>query len=1068
MATEMASKTQMDRSAGRRVTWQWLPVAVGFCSFVVPTVSGAAVVTVISPSSPLPSVVSAKGRVHLDAAADLCDYLSRVTGRKIAPGRRAADGAVTIHVGPDAFVLKHAPEIKELYADGFLIKHLAVDGKQHVVLSGIRLKSSRWAVEEFLMQFAGVRWLFPDAVYGEIVPSVPTIRVDYEFSQKHEPHYLSRANLGMYYFDKNRRYLRGRPEGGGSFGSHEFQAIFSRQDYQQHPEWFAFFTVSDSRAKSLLSGTHPEHAKLREALQRGQRQGRWHWDYGNGWQICMSNPQTVQHAVTYAREYFAKHPGVPTVSMGHNDSSGWCECDLCRRFAATADPPYTVSERYWHWVNQVAKEVAKTHPDKKIATLAYGAPAAMPRFGLEKNISVMVTVYLENHLDLVRQWQKKTDSVSLYSYAYGNSFVGFRHFPHAMRDFLKWGHDELGAIAHVSEVGGNWSFDGPKYRYMQELMWNVNADPDEIMRDYCRDWFGAAAQPMKAFWDRLEEVYERRGADRRFLGYQWVGWLEDHDEFDHYSIEDVSFLDKQIAAAEQAVGTKADEFRLARVADAWKYYRTFLLGRFKYTLRHEKIFSQAAESLERATELAQELARLQNKKDSFTRQLRAYPNVNQVVTTTNYMSYFAHVTEFSDMRTMLDGLCDRMTKHLLDQGGRADAQAFWQKFTRGTPLHQSARTQLFLLSHPERNNLLTNGTFETGDLSGWETSGAIEVVKRSSRSGSFAAHGTGTLSQNIQVKPGTRYKLAVRGRYAAPPDPKTRLFSSDVSFKSAGKRIWLEPNYRRLGKARRESGWTSLETTFTAPPGADTAVVSIRTTLNWPIAGAGKSVFWDDIRLEKILDGPAAKPGVLTDDFSGEHIDNSKWSEATTGRSGSLPKVSDGWLLIGQRPNATLVSMSRFDDLLSGSGDRRYRLRAHIAVLDADRKASFDCGIRTGVVPISISDSGFWFAHVFSNSVEKTDLLRTYWHQDGKKLPGRWYDVPLSEKARRNIWYTFYFDPRHVEVFAGFDGYDERESALVGKYEHKMKNISSRGPVFLKMSGSNVKIGEISLMRPAP
>ena len=47
--------------------------------------------------------------------------------------------------------------------------------------------------------------------------------------------------------------------------------------------------------------------------------------------------------------------------------------------------------------------------------------------------------------------------------------------------------DELGATAHVSEVGGNWSFDGPKYRYMQELMWNVNADPDEIMWGYCRD-----------------------------------------------------------------------------------------------------------------------------------------------------------------------------------------------------------------------------------------------------------------------------------------------------------------------------------------------------------------------------------------------------------------------------------------------------------------------------------------------------------------------------------------------------------------------------------------------------
>ena len=1058
----------MDRPAGRSVTWRWLPIAVGFCSFVFPEVSGAAVVTVISPSSPLPSVLSAEGQVHSDAAVDLCDYLSRVTGRDIAPGRGAADGAVTIHVGPDAFVLKHAPEIKDLYADGFLLKHLAVDGEQHIVLSGIRLNSSRWAVEEFLMQFAGVRWLFPDTVYGEIVPSVPTVRVDYELNQKHEPHYLSRGNLGMYYFDKNRRYLRRRPEGGGSFGSHEFQAIFSRKDYLQHPEWFALFTVSDSRAQSLMKGTHPEHAKLREALQRGQRRGRWHWDYGNGWQICMSNPQTVQHAVAYAREYFAKHPDVPTVSMGHNDTSGWCECDLCRGFAATVDPPYTVSERYWHWVNQVAKELARTHPDKKIATLAYGAPAAPPRFGLEKNISVMVTVYLDGHLDLARQWQQKTDSVSLYSYAYGNSFVGFRHYPRAMRDFLQWGHDELGAIAHVSEVGGNWSFDGPKYRYMQELMWNVNADPDEIMRAYCRDWFGAAAQPMKAFWDRLEEVYERRGTKRRFLGYQWVGWLEDHDEFDHYSIDDVSFLDKQIAAAEQAAGTEADEFRVTRVADAWKYYRTFLLGRLKYTLRHEKIFSEAAESLERATELAEELAQLQDMKESFLRQLRAYPQVNQVVTGPNYMSYFAHVTEFSDMRTMLDGLCDRITKHLLGQGGRADALACWQKFARGAPLHQSARTQLFMLSHPVRHNLLTNGSFETGDLSAWETSGAIKVVKESFRSGSHAAHGTGTLSQNIRVKPGARYKLAVRGRYAAPPEPGTRLFSTDVRFKAAGKALWPEPNYRRLGKACPESGWTSLETTFTAPPAADTAVVSIRTTLNWPIAGAGMPVFWDDIGLEKILDGPAVKQGELTDDFSREHINNSKWSEATAGSSGMLPKVSDGWLFFAQRPSATLVSMSRFDALLSGSGDRRYRLRAHIAMLDADREASFDCGIRTGLVPISIHDSGFWFTHVFSATTEKTDLLRTYWHQDSKSLPAGWYDVPLSENGRRDIWYTFYFDPQQVEVYAGFEGYDERESALVGKYEHHMTNISSGGPVFLKMCGSNVKIGEISLMRPVP
>lgn len=710
--------------------------------------------------------------------------------------------------------------------------------------------------------------------------------------------------------------------------------------------------------------------------------------------------------------------------------------------------------------------MAETHPDKKIATIAYGAPAAPPRFGLEKNISVMVTVYLEGHLDLTRRWQEKTDSVSLYSYAYGNSFVGFRHYPRAMRDFLKWGHDELGAIAHVSEVGGNWSFDGPKYRYMQELMWNVNADPDEIMWAYCRDWFGAAAKPMKAFWDRLENIYERRGAKRRFLGYQWVGWLENHDEFDPYTIDDVGFLDQQVAAAEQAAGTEADEFRVARVADAWKYYRTFLLGKLRFTLRQDEVFAEADESLERAKKLAEELAELQDMKRSFLRRLRAYPQVNQVVTGPNYMSYFAHVTEFSDMRTMLDGLCDRITKHLLSQSGRATAVDFWQKIARGTPLYQSAQTQLFMLNHPTRQSLLANGSFETGDLSGWQTTGEFKVIRKSPHNGSFAAHGTGTLSQDIEVHPGARYRLSVRARYATPPEPGTRLFSTDIRFKGAGKALWPEPNYRRLEKAGSDSGWTMLETTFAAPPAANTAVVSIRTTLNWPIAGKGIPVFWDDIGLEKILDGPAVKKGVLADDFSGEHINNGKWTEAATGSSGTLPKVSDGWLLFAQRPNATLVSRSRFDDLLSGSGDRRYRLRAHVSILDAGREASFECGIRTGVVPISIHDSGFWFTHAISADGEKTDLLRTYWHQDGKRLPGPWYDIPLAESGRRDIWYTLYFDPRQVEVYAGFGGYDERESALVGKYEHKMTDISSRGPVFLKICGGNVKLDEISLMRP--
>ncbi len=70
----------------------------------------------------------------------------------------------------------------------------------------------------------------------------------------------------------------------------------------------------------------------------------------------------------------------------------------------------------------------------------------------------------------------------------GDWWVGFRHYPHAMSDFLKWGHDKLNSASHVAEVHGGWSFDGPKYHYMQALMWDVNADPDKIMQDIFREY----------------------------------------------------------------------------------------------------------------------------------------------------------------------------------------------------------------------------------------------------------------------------------------------------------------------------------------------------------------------------------------------------------------------------------------------------------------------------------------------------------------------------------------------------------------------------------------------------
>lgn len=255
---------------------------------------------------------------------------------------------------------------------------------------------------------------------------------------------------------------------------------------------------------------------------------------------------------------------------------------VCTNFRNSVNPAYTTSEVWWFWVNQVAKEVAKSYPDKWLEALAYGSPGYLPRFPLEKNVTVTKTIVCSSSsgafrdLKLADDWAKVCKSVNLYSYMWGASFMGFRHYPHAAKDFLKWGHEELGSLAHVTECYGDWTFDGPKYHYIMALQWDVNANPDEIMQDFCAQSYGSAAASMHKFWDRLEEVYEHRGPtpygeyNPRLLFYQWPSWRDDfyiqpNDEFREYTLADVQFLDDRIKEA----------LSLAKSADAGALADTF-------------------------------------------------------------------------------------------------------------------------------------------------------------------------------------------------------------------------------------------------------------------------------------------------------------------------------------------------------------------------------------------------------------------------------------------------------------------------------------------------------------
>ena len=88
------------------------------------------------------------------------------------------------------------------------------------------------------------------------------------------------------------------------------------------------------------------------------------------------------------------------------DNAYWCQCDECQKQLAIDEGNIrgehfncgTATHYLWTFVNNVAKEVKKTHPDKKIAALSYHVYAYLPKdIQLEDNISVAPCLHPRNY-----------------------------------------------------------------------------------------------------------------------------------------------------------------------------------------------------------------------------------------------------------------------------------------------------------------------------------------------------------------------------------------------------------------------------------------------------------------------------------------------------------------------------------------------------------------------------------------------------------------------------------------------------------------------------------------------
>lgn len=305
------------------------------------------------------------------------------------------------------------------------------------------------------------------------------------------------------------------------FGGEKWAANHSFTAYQDR------FLKQNSQHQDLFESYHPEyfaHGRTGGAQER---------------QFCYTNPAFIQQVSQDARDYFDGKPLKGSqIALGDYfavvplDNANWCRCPECQKQLALDKNNIrgehfncgTATHYLWTFVNRVAQEVKKTHPDKKIASLAYHVYAYCPKdMQLEDNISVAICLHprnywapkmKENEMDLYEDWIKESKSSGrrLYLWNYlcfpteRGLIQGFNVFPgfsiHPLSEQVKkYVQDGIRGI-FLCGIGEQLDF----YATMK-LYDDSSIDIDRLVDEFFSLYFGKASKPMHDFYNKIEAVY---------------------------------------------------------------------------------------------------------------------------------------------------------------------------------------------------------------------------------------------------------------------------------------------------------------------------------------------------------------------------------------------------------------------------------------------------------------------------------------------------------------------------------------------------------------------------------
>ncbi len=579
----------------------WLSLLLGYCPAKAAETGNAAFVMTDS-GKPEATIVIARhpDAIALFAAQELQYHIQKitgaalpvatddmsVTGNRILIGESVATRALGLtrdSFKPQEYLIRFLPGVLVLMgkdsdkASG--IAHVAGVLKNAALPGVFDAQGTCYAVYDFLEKFCGVRWFGPTDL-GLVFPETKSLKILPVADIRRAPVFRFRQGpyMPVYGFiktlwnnptaDQVKLYACRMRLGGEPYAAnHSFYGYYDRfwEKNPQHPE--------------LFEASHPDW------FAQGYS--------GKPPQMCYTNKGFIHQVIQDARDYFDGKGLKPGAQASGNffavvpmDNSSWSK-DPESQAELNPDqknnPQFSngyASDYIFGFANKVAKAIRKSNPDKYLATLAYSSYAYYPEhIRLESNIAVQLCLHVRNwwvpamernDMRFYESWVTKEKDRPIYLWLYYtfpeemaingkfHCFPGF--FAHTIdRQFKMFARDGIRGIFlnNLGEYVDNYV----TFRLMDDPSLNI----DQLIDEYHRLYYGAAADPMKKMYLRIEEIYsnpknypeEVQTQNKHFhqtkeIAWQYLGTRARMDE-----------LGKLMAEAKALAATDAEKQRVA-------------------------------------------------------------------------------------------------------------------------------------------------------------------------------------------------------------------------------------------------------------------------------------------------------------------------------------------------------------------------------------------------------------------------------------------------------------------------------------------------------------------------